>query len=160
MNQTEMIYAVNPNEVFKKGLPAAECLTKDELTRIIPYLDELEEWTKSVKEYALTLVLQGEKLTGYKLVEGKSNRAIADTSKAAQVLIENGYDEAMLYEKKFATITNLEKLVGKAKLTALLGNLIVKPGGKPTLAPDSDRRPAMNIIVNAKDDFEDTDDGL
>ena len=72
---------------------------------------------------------------------------VADTLKAA------GFDEALLYERKLNGITNMEKLVGKKKLTELLGNLLVKPAGKPVLVPESDKREAINTTEAAKADF-------
>ena len=57
----------------------------------------------------------------------------------------------MLYERKLYGITAMEKLVGKKKLTETLGELIVKPAGKPVLVPESDKRDAIN---SAAADFE------
>lgn len=60
---------------------------------------------------------------------------------------DNGYDP---YEKKLLGITAMTSLLGKKKFEELLGALITKPQGKPTLVPASDKRPALNT---AKDDF-------
>lgn len=54
------------------------------------------------------------------------------------------------YEKKLLGITAMTSLLGKKKFEELLGALITKPQGKPTLVPASDKRPALNT---AKDDF-------
>ncbi|MBQ8129656.1 MAG: DUF2800 domain-containing protein, partial [Clostridia bacterium] len=53
----------------------------------------------------------------------------------------------------------MEKLVGKKKLTETLGDLIVKPAGKPVLVPITDKRPEINAAESAKTDFEETADG-
>ncbi len=42
----------------------------------------------------------------------------------------------------------MEKALGKAKFAELLGGLVEKPQGKPTLVPESDKRPAMNTAIN------------
>ncbi len=47
----------------------------------------------------------------------------------------------------------MEKLVGKKKLTETLGDLIVRPAGKPVLVPESDKREAINTTEAAKADF-------
>ena len=54
------------------------------------------------------------------------------------------------YERKLLGITAMQKLLGKARFDELLTAYIEKPQGKPTLVPESDKRPAMNT---AKNDF-------
>ena len=66
-----------------------------------------------------------------------------------------GFDEAMLYERKLLGLTAMEKLVGKKKLTETLGDLIVKPAGKPVLVPESDKREAITKVTAAEFDEED-----
>lgn len=44
----------------------------------------------------------------------------------------------------------MEKLMGKQEFQNILGGLIIKPAGKPTLVPASDKRPA---ITSANTDF-------
>lgn len=56
-----------------------------------------------------------------------------------------GYDP---YEHKVLGITAMTKLLGKTKFEELLGGLIEKPQGKPTLVPVSDKCPAMNTAAN------------
>ena len=48
-----------------------------------------------------------------------------------------------MYERKLITLTQMEKDFGKKAVGEVLGSLIVKPQGKPTLAPESDKRPAF-----------------
>ena len=93
-----------------------------------------------IEEYALSEILSGKSIAGWKAVEGRSNRKITDIDGAFEVLKKEGYDEAMLYEKKPITLTELEKLVTKPRLEELIGGMILKPQGKPTLAPESDKR--------------------
>lgn len=44
----------------------------------------------------------------------------------------------------------MQKVLGKDRFEELLAGFIEKPQGKPTLVPESDKRPAMNT---AKSDF-------
>ena len=44
----------------------------------------------------------------------------------------------------------MQKLLGKSRFDELLTAYMEKPQGKPTLVPESDKRPTMN---NAKSDF-------
>ena len=73
----------------------------------------------------------------------------------AEKLVAAGYDEAMLYERKLYSITAMEKIVGKKKPTTTLGDLLIKPAGKPVLVPITDKREAISTAESAKEDFAD-----
>ena len=135
---------------FKK--PAL--LTDEEIGEVLRQAEEVQKWVADVSAYALEQALAGKQYTGWKLVEGRSIRKYADEIKVADTLRAAGYDDAMLYERKLNGITNMEKLVGKKKLTELLGDLLVKPAGKPVLVPESDKREAIKTAESAKSDFD------
>lgn len=98
-----------------------------------------------IKEYALQQAVSGKEWTGWKLVEGRSNRRYVNETAAADKVQSAGYDP---YEHKVLGITAMTKLLGKTKFEELLGGLIEKPQGKPTLVPVSDKCPAMNTAAN------------
>lgn len=124
----------------------AELLTNSELGDILTRAQNIKNWITDIEDYALKEILSGRAVDGWKAVEGRSNRAIKDIDAAFSVLTANGYDEAMLYERKPITLTALEKLVPKPQLTALIGEQIIKPQGKPTLATADDKRKDFNPI--------------
>ncbi len=124
-------------------------LSDTEISVILSRADNLISWVNDVKEYALQSALSGTKYDGYKVVEGKANRRYTDEGTVASVVSDAGFDP---YEKKLLGITAMTQLLGKQKFDELLGELISKPQGKPTLVPDTDKRPALNT---AKDDFND-----
>lgn len=127
-------------------------VSNEKLGDMLTKTDGIEQWIKDIKTYALDIVLKGEEVPGWKAVEGKSNRKITDIDKAFETLISSGVtEEAMLYERKPITLTDLEKLVGKTKLTDLIGNYIEKPKGAPTLAKESDKREPFK--VSAAEEF-------
>ena len=127
-------------------------LTPEEIGDILGRVDELGKWAKSVKDYALqSAVSNGESFPGWKLVRGRANRKLTDEAEVAAILTEQGFAPSQIYSLK--GLTDLEEVVGKKQLADLLGDLIVKPEGRPTLAPESDRRQA--ITRTAADDFED-----
>lgn len=130
-------------------------LTADEIGEVLKRADMIKKWAEEVADYALQQALAGEHYDGWKVVEGRSNRKYADEAKVVKALKDEGFDEAMLYERKLLGITAMEKLVGKKKLTETLGDLIVKPAGKPVLVPESDKREAISTAEQAKADFED-----
>lgn len=132
-------------------------VSNEELGEMLTKTDGIEQWIKDIKAYALDIVLKGEEVPGWKAVEGKSNRKITDIDKAFETLVSSGLtEEAMLYERKPITLTELEKLVGKAKLTETIGKYIEKPKGAPTLAKESDKREPFK--VSAAEEFKNGED--
>ena len=122
-------------------------LEDSEVEAVLAKADTLAAWVSDIKEYALQQAIQGKKWMGWKLVEGRSNRKYTDEAAVANTVKEAGYEP---YEQKLLGITAMIGLLGKKKFEELLGSLVVKPQGKPTLAPMSDKRPAMNT---AAEDF-------
>lgn len=129
---------------------AGPLLTDEEIGEVLAAAEELAKWVKDISDYAYEEAKAGRKFAGWKLVEGRANRKYADDQKVADTLVSAGYDEAMLYERKLYGITAMEKLVGKKRLSEVLGDLIIKPKGKPVLVPESDKRPELNSVT---DDF-------
>jgi hypothetical protein len=121
----------------------------DEIASILAKIDGLVSWAGDVKEFALQQALKGVKFDGFKVVEGRSTRKYTSESDVANAVIMAGYNP---YEQCILGVTALEKLLGKKKFAELLGRLIEKPPGKPTLVPESDKRPAL-AITSAADDF-------
>lgn len=122
-------------------------LSDTEISAVLSQVDELVSWANDIKEYALQQALSGTEYAGFKIVEGRATRKYTDEEAVAFIVKDNGYDP---YEKKLLGITAMTSLLGKKKFEELLSGLITKPPGKPTLVPDTDKRPALNT---AKDDF-------
>ena len=141
-------------ELAKDDFKAPPLLTNEEIGEVLRRAEELAKWVSDVSAYALEQALAGEHYDGWKLVEGRANRKYADDLKVAEKLKEAGFDEAILYERKLYGITAMEKIVGKKKLAETLGDLLIKPAGKPVLVPESDKREAINTAESAKADFD------
>ena len=75
---------------------------------------------------------------------GRSIRVFDDTDAAFEDIQKAGYEEAMLYERKPKTLSELEKMIGKNHFAEIVGTHIVKPIGKPTLVELSDKREPYN----------------
>ena len=123
-------------------MPAA--LEDDEVASILTKVDELVSWASDLKEYALQKALSGTKFTGFKVVEGRSNRKYTDEDAVARTVEAAGFDP---YEKKLLGITAMSQALGKKMFEELLGGLVYKPPGKPALLPESDKRPAMKTAI-------------
>ena len=112
-----------------------------EIEVILSKVDELTSWASDVKDYALQSALGGKSWTGWKLVEGRANRRYTDENEVIKAVCEAGFDP---FEKKVLGITAMQKLLGKTKFEKLLSAYVEKPQGKPTLVPESDKRPEIS----------------
>ena len=132
-------------------------LSPEEIADILGKIDRLTKFAEDIKDSALTKALDGEEIPGWKVVEGRSIRKYVGSEEEIVRQCEGaGYDQALLYERKLLTITNMEKLMGKKQFAEVLGAYVEKPEGKPTLAPESDKRPAITNN-SAAEDFADED---
>ena len=122
-------------------------LSDEEISIILNQLDDLTSWAADIQEYALKAALSGTHFDGWKLVEGRANRHYTDEAAVAQAVIDTGHDP---YERRLLGITAMEKLLGRKQFATLLGDLVERPQGKPTLVPASDKRPEL---TTAKNDF-------
>lgn len=143
------------DNIKTENLQSPDLLTKEQIETLLPELDGIISWAKQVQEYALEQALKGVKYKGFKVVEGRSIRTFTNVDKVVDRLIGEGYDEGLLFERKLKTLTQIESLVGKKNFEPLLGDLVEKPQGKPTLVDESDKRPEFNPTTSAIADFED-----
>ena len=98
----------------------------------------------AVEDHVYGLLSEGKQFNGYKLVEGRSLRKWNDEEKVAQILAEALGEAA--WEKNLLSPAKAEKALGK-KRKSLIDGMIEKPTGKPTLAPATDKRPAIQQAI-------------
>lgn len=126
----------------------------NEIGEILYRIEELEKWAKDVKKYAQDQALKHEvQIPGWKVVEGRSNRRYKDQDKILELLLKEDYDADEIAPRKLLGITAMERLLGKAKFAEKLNDYVVKPPGRPTLVPESDKRPPIHSSESAKEDF-------
>lgn len=143
-------------ELAKYDFKAPELLTDEEVAEVLEQAESLARWVADVQDYALDqAVNHGKKWPGWKLVEGRSNRRYKDEATAAQILLSEGYGEDEIYQKSLKGISVMEKMLGKKRFAELLGEYVEKPPGKPTLVRQDDKRPELNSIEAAIQDFQD-----
>lgn len=126
------------------GAEVPPLLTNLDVATLLTTAAGLAAWYKDLQDYATSALLAGDEIPGYKLVEGRSNRVFTSVDDAVQVLVTAGYDEAMIYDRKPKTLSELEKMLGKKTFAELLSEFVVKPKGKPTLVLATDKREAFN----------------
>jgi hypothetical protein len=118
---------------------------------VLPKIATIKTWLAGIEEYALQQALAGVEYKGFKIVEGRSVRKIINPEAVADTLNANFFKaDDYMKPRELRSIGDLEKLVGKKHFAELCGQWIDKPQGKPTLVPDSDKRPAFN---SAAEDF-------
>jgi len=117
-------------------------LTDAEVGDLLIRGQHLIQWYKDLEEYATKRLMDGKPIEGWKLVAGRSVRTFTDQDAAIQAVIAAGYEEALVYDRKPKTLSELEKLMGKAEFAEKIGSFVVKPLGKPTLALATDKREA------------------
>ncbi|WP_418790937.1 DUF2800 domain-containing protein [Phosphitispora sp. TUW77] len=126
-------------------------LSDEEIAEILSSIGDLTSWANEIIAYATdAAVNHGKQWPGFKVVEGRSNRKYSNEDSVAEAAKAAGYSD--IYKQSIITITEMEKLMGRAKFNEILGGLVIKPPGKPTLVPNSDKRPAISTS-NAKNDF-------
>ena len=132
-------------------------LTDSEIEEVLTILPDLTKWANEITAYATdAAVNHGKEWHGFKVVEGRSVRKYKDENAVAEKAVISGYKD--IYRKSLIPMTEMQKLMGKTKFEEILGNLIYKPPGKPTLVPNSDKRPAMNV-ADAKNEFNEIMEG-
>ena len=130
-------------------------LTDSEIEEVLTILPDLTKWADGILAYATdAAVNHGKEWNGFKVVEGRSVRKYKDEDKVAQAAKDHGYTD--IYRQSLITMTEMQKLMGKKNFEVILGDLIVKPKGKPTLVPVTDKRPAIDV-TNANDEFKQED---
>ena len=126
-------------------------LTDVEIEDVLSSIDDLTKWAKAIMAYAADAAINhGKQWSGFKVVEGRSNRKYTDEVVVADTAKDAGYRD--IYKQSLITLTEMEKLMGKTKFKEVLGDLVFKPPGKPTLVPAGDKRSVINTS-SAKNEF-------
>lgn len=133
-------------------------ITWDEAAMYLSRGQGLVSWYNKLKDSALSEVLSGGSVPGYKAVAGRSTRVWTDRDEAFKALSAAGYPDTILRETRDLSLSQIEKTIGKKEFNEITKNLVIKQQGAPTLVPESDNRPALEI-VKAADVFSDNNGG-
>ncbi len=122
----------------------------DNLANAMACVDLIEDWCKAVRADVERRLLAGGQVPGFKLVEGRAGaRKWADEAQAEQVLKSMRLKQEAMYEFKLISPTTAEKLaktetIGPRQWPKVEA-LITRSAPKPSVAPASDKRPALVI---------------
>jgi hypothetical protein len=129
------------------SLPSPETV---DVQNVLKNKSLIESWLKAVEGVVFERLCNGEQVEGFKLVAGRSVRKWVDEKQAIEELSAT-QDEGKIFTKKFITLPQAEKLIGKADFNKEFGHLVIKPEGKPTLAPSSDKRSSITDVTEEFD---------
>lgn len=130
-------------------------LAPHELAEALQMEPLISLWLKRIREQALTSMLNGEQIPGWKVVEGKmGNRKWTDELQVLAALEAAGYPRADVTETKLLSPANMDKAIGKKRAAELLADMIDRAPGAPTVVHESDKRPAYDRKAEILKDFE------
>lgn len=138
-------------------------LTMSQKVRIIKFRKTVENWFKRIEDEIEETLQKGSRVPGFKLVEGRSNRLFAKGNSAAESLeLLSGIPTSEFIDVSIKSPAQVEEVlknhgVPRKELGFYLDGLVVKPPGKPVMAPAHDNR--AELIVGDEDAFEDLTDG-
>ena len=120
-------------------------------------VDMVEQWCKAVRAETERRLLAGQPVTGYKLVQGRTGNRDWKDPKAVEEMMKKTFRmrDDQVYDFKLISPTKAEKVFKEnPKRWANLQEQIARSEGKPSVAPATDKRPAMDIKP-VMDDFRD-----
>lgn len=142
----------NVKLAFNPELPPL--ISNEEMGEYLSTGEDVAKWLSDLKEHALKECLAGHEVPGWKAVEGRGSRDWTDMEAAFELLKEKGIAEEILYEKKALTLAQVEKTIGKKDFAEMVGSMVVKNPGKPTLVKESDKREAITNKITAEKVFQ------
>jgi len=131
-----------------------DLLSLEEACEILQRTKDLKTWITDIETYVTAELYKGVPAPGFKLVAGRSLRKWMSDQAVIDELEANGLDTSEFTETKLLSVAQLEKRFGKSEVERMVGAMIDKPVGKPTLAPIDDKRPAYTPQENILDAFD------
>ncbi|AEG81709.1 hypothetical protein CULC809_01176 [Corynebacterium ulcerans 809] len=128
-------------------------LSDEEIAEVLMLAPKVKAWIADVERFTTDQAVgNGRVWPGFKLVAGRSARKYTDPDAVATAAATAGYTD--IYDRKLISLSKMEKLMGKNTFNEVLGGLVHKAEGKPTLVPVADHRPEI-ASHSAADDFAD-----
>ena len=138
------------------GEPLVLPIGAERLGHALAAADLIEGWIKAVRGEVESLLLAGQAVPGFKLVQGKKgNRQWSSKDEAEALLKAMRIKHDQMYDYTVISPTSAEKLA-KAEVIGprqwpKVQALITQSEGKPSVAPESDKRPALAVAAVAED---------
>lgn len=135
-------------------LPTVTTMDSAKLAQILAHASQIEDWIKRVKEHAYIEATHGRCPPGWKLVAKRATRKWRDEF-ASRGFLQGKFnlDEADILEVKLRSPAQIEPLLpgkNKAERASLIAEIVVKESSGTTLAPEADKRPAVQVDAGAE----------
>lgn len=132
-----------------------DAMDEEDMADALSRVKRIKQWLEALEVAALDAAYsRGKTIPGYKVILSGGQRSVRDPARAIEVLREAGYDDDQIGQFKVKGIGELEKLL-KEDFKPLLedSKIVQKSEGRPSLALESDKRPAINPNSEAQKEF-------
>lgn len=140
-------------------------LSPEDMSQALTKAPMIAKWLKDLEAVALTVLYKEKKpIPGFKVVMSGGTRGVRDDERAVETLLAEGYTREQFMkppaEPQVQGIGVLEGLMGKPDFRRLMEDtgIVTKSEGRPSLAPESDKRPSITPNTQAAAVFGDLDD--
>jgi len=127
---------------------------EDDVSRAMSRVELVEHWCKAIRAEVERRLFAGEPVSGFKLVEGRrGNRAWSDEAEVEKLFKSFRLKQEEMYDFKLISPTKAEKIL-KTKNPGRwekVNALTSRGDGKPSVAPATDRRPALAVSSSDED---------
>lgn len=124
-----------------------DTLSDADIGQTLTQADDLTSWLADLKTEAMRRNTIGRKIPGWKVVTANTKRRWGEG--ADDALREQLGDQLMYKPRELVNLGDAEKFLGKKHEVFSRCLVIIKPDGGPTLAPESDKRPALSLAPDA-----------
>jgi Protein of unknown function (DUF2800) len=145
-------------QVTPDELPIVSNLDAERLGAVLKGLAILNDWYATVQEYVEGLLMSGQPVPGWKVVEklGRSKWIADETAVAEYADMLFGIELDQIRPRRLTTIGDAEKILKaagamKTEIETFKSKFTIKESSGLTIAPETDRRPGVNAV---KADFE------
>ena len=135
-------------QLARRDFKQPDLLTDEEIGDMLPIAEALNNWVQDLLAFATQQAVEGKQWAGYKLVAGRTVRKYTNEAEVIKACTDAGYTD--IYKTTLLGVGDLEKRMGRKAFREVLGKLVYKPEGTPTLVPESDPR---QVISTAANDF-------
>jgi hypothetical protein len=144
---------VNTFDDLEAAVLAAPVADADRIGEQLAQVDLIEQWCTAIRERAYSLLTEGHSVPGFKLVQGRAGARKWSDEKKVESLLKPVLGDETFDVSVISPATAEKKLKANKVLLAELKTLTTQSAGRPSVAPETDPRPAIAMVAKA-DEFE------